>query len=249
MVNDYSKYTKEVEDKLYKLASNIKPEQKEKLKKYIGTQLDVYALTSKTQTEAFKKGYSFYKGDLEQIFDTFHSIHHTSNNFETKNQAYLFLDKYFNKVDDAKIYAHLITWVKQIDNWAHSDNLSKYLTRFSEKPELKNKFLSQLEKWNKSKNPWERRQSLISLFYYARTKKNHVEFDLAQKHLLNLIDDSDYFVQKAVGWTLRESYNVYPDLTYKLIKNNIKNITSIAFTTSVEKMTLQEKNTLKQLRK
>lgn len=249
MVNDYSKYTKEVENKLYKLASDIKPEQKEKLKKYIGTKLEVYALTSKTQIEAFKKGYSFYQRDFEYIFDAFSKIHDISTNFETKNQAYIFLDKYFNKVDDVKIYSHLISWVKQIDNWAHSDNLSKYLTRFTEKSELKNKLISQLEKWNQSKNPWERRQSLVSLFYYSRTKKTYIEFELAQKLLLNLIDDRDYFVQKAIGWTLRESYNVYPDSTFKLIKSKIKNITSIAFTASIEKMTIHEKNSLKQLRR
>ena len=249
MVNNYSEYTKEVEDKLYQLSSGIEHQKKEKLKKYIGTQYDVYALDAKTQIEACKEGYSFYSDNHSATFDVFNAIYLSSKNFETINQAFIYLDKHDKKINDKDKYSNLVSWVKKVDNWALSDNLSKHLTRFLEKPEFNGKLIAQLEKWNRSKNPWERRQSLVSLFYYSRTKKQHVEFDLVQKHVLNLISDSDYFVQKAVGWSLRESYNVYPTQTYSLMKQNIKHITSTAFTASIEKMSIKEKNSLKELRK
>jgi 3-methyladenine DNA glycosylase AlkD len=249
VIKQYSKYTKEVEDKLYQLSSGIEHQKKEKLKKYIGTQYDVYALDAKTQIEACKEGYSFYSDNHSATFDVFNAIYLSSKNFETINQAFIYLDKHDRKINDKDKYSNLVSWVKKVDNWALSDNLSKHLTRFLEKPEFKDIFISQLQKWNSAKNPWERRQSLVSLFYYSRTKKQHVEFDLVQKHILNLISDSDYFVQKAVGWTLRESYNVYPVQTFKFIENKIKHITSTAFTTSIEKMELDKKSHLKLLRK
>ena len=106
-----------------------------------------------------------------------------------------------------------------------------------------------IKKWNASKNLWERRQSLVSLYYYSRTKKQHIDFELTQQLIFPLLSDKEYFVQKAVGWTLRESYNVYPKQTYSFILANIKNITSTAFTTCLEKMTEKQKLTLKQKRK
>jgi 3-methyladenine DNA glycosylase AlkD len=97
-----------------------------------------------------------------------------------------------------------------------------------------------------SKNLWERRQSLIALYYYARTKKQHVDFELTQELVRPLLNDKEYFVQKAVGWTLRESYNVYPKQTFTFIEENIKNISPTAFTTCLEKMTEKQKQILKQ---
>ena len=88
MVNNYSEYTKEVEDKLYQLSSGIEHQKKEKLKKYIGTQYDVYALDAKTQIEACKEGYSFYSDNHSATFDVFNAIYLSSKNFETINQAF-----------------------------------------------------------------------------------------------------------------------------------------------------------------
>jgi 3-methyladenine DNA glycosylase AlkD len=89
----------------------------------------------------------------------------------------------------------------------------------------------------------------VSLFYYARTKKEHVTFELTQQLIYPLLTDKEYFVQKAVGWTLRESYNVYPKQTFTFIEENIKSITPTAFTTCLEKMTEKQKLTLKLKRK
>ena len=66
--------------------------------------------------------------------------------------------------------------------------------------------------------------------------------------LFQLLKDKEYFVQKAVGWTLRESYNVYPKQTFQFIEENVKNISPTAFTTCLEKMTEKEKTILKQKR-
>jgi 3-methyladenine DNA glycosylase AlkD len=76
-----------------------------------------------------------------------------------------------------------------------------------------------------------------------------VSFELTQQLVSPLLNDKEYFVQKAVGWTLRESYNVYPKQTYQFIEENIKHISPTAFTTCLEKMTEKQKLTLKLKRK
>jgi 3-methyladenine DNA glycosylase AlkD len=244
-----NKYTKEVEDTLNQLSIKNDKEKASKLKKYIGTNLQVLGLVTKAQLDAHKKGFSFYSEEKESTFLLYHSIYLQSTIFEVKNLAFIFLDKNHKLIPLKMQLKTLPLWVKQVDNWAHSDGLSKFLTRLIENENTKKDMLDIIKKWNTSKNLWERRQSLVSLYYYSRTKKQYIDFELTQQLIFPLIKDKEYFVQKAVGWTLRESYNVYPKQTYSFILANIKNITSTAFTTCMEKMTEKEKQTLKLKRK
>jgi 3-methyladenine DNA glycosylase AlkD len=241
-------HLKEVENALIQY-SNKSNEQKEKLKRYIGTTLEVLALTSKEQNACFKKGFSFFKNDAEIDFSIVDKIYFSSNIFEVKNISFLYLHKNHQHLNIKQLLYQLPRWVTKVDNWAHSDSLSKYLTKLLDHEETKDDMEKIILKWNQSNNLWERRQSLVSLFYYSRTKKQHIKFNFAEKLILNLIDDNEYYVQKALGWTLRESYNVYPQKTYSFIAKYITRISSTAFTTSIEKMTATEKNKLKEKRK
>lgn len=249
MKSAINKYTKEVEDTLNHLSLKNDKEKAAKLKKYIGTDLNVLGLVSKTQVDTHKNGFSFYSEHKEQTFLLFDGIYKQSSIFEVKNLAFIFLDKHHKHISLKTQLKTLPQWVKQVDNWAHSDGLSKYLTRLLEDKSTHCEMLDILKNWNTSKNLWERRQSLVSLFYYARTKKEHISFELTQQLVYPLLKDKEYFVQKAVGWTLRESYNVYPKQTFIFIEENIRNITPVAFTTCLEKMTEKQKQLLKQKRR
>lgn len=248
-MSSINKYTKEVENSLTRLAINVDKERAAKTKKYLGTNLQVYGLDTKTQVEACKKGYSFFNEDKENIFSEFNTIYLQSKSHEGKNQALIYLDKHYKHIPVKLQLEYIPNWVCHVDNWAHSDYVSKFLTRLTEHKDTQKQMLSLIKKWNTSKLLWERRQSLISLYYYARTKKEHIDFDLSKKLISNLITDKEYFVQKAVGWSLRESYNVYPKQTFEFIEENIKHISSTAFTTCLEKMSDKQKLALKQQRK
>ncbi len=249
MKSDINKYTKEVENTLNRLSLKNDKAKADKLKKYIGTNLNVLGLVTKVQIDTHKQGFTFYSEEKEKTFLIFNGIYKQSSIFEVKNQAFIFLDKYHKHIPLKTQLKTLPTWVKHVDNWAHSDSLSKYLTRLVENDSTKIEMLSIIKKWNKSKNLWERRQSLIALYYYARTKKQHIDFELTQELVLPLLNDKEYFVQKAVGWTLRESYNVHPKQTFTFIEEHIKNISPTAFTTCLEKMTEKQKQVLKLKRK
>lgn len=248
-MSSLNKYTKEVEHTLSQVSINCDKEKAQKLKKYLGTNLHVHGLDSKTQTTICKQGFSFYDHDKEKTFLEYHNIYLESKSHEGKNQAFIFLDKNHKYIPLKTQLKTLPQWVNEVDNWAHSDYLSKFLTRLIEEQTTQKQILSIIKTWNKSKNHWERRQSLVSLYYYARTKKQHLAFDFTKQLIEFLINDKEYYVQKAVGWSLRESYNIYPSETFNFIKEHIKEITSTAFTTCLEKMSDKEKQQLKQLRK
>lgn len=249
MKSPLSKYTKEVEDTLSRLSLKNKKASGEKLQQYLRTKLKVYGYDAKTQVDLCKKGYSFFTDNKEKNFVFFDDIYHQSFSHEGKNQAFIYLDKNYKHISPKIQLDKLPHWVTKVDNWAHSDYLSKFLTRLVENPATQKVMLSYIREWNKSENLWGRRQSLVALYYYSRTKETHLPFEYSSKLVLNLINDDEYYVQKAVGWTLRESFNVYPKETYQFIDKNIKHIKPVAFTTCLEKMSESQKQILKQKRK
>jgi 3-methyladenine DNA glycosylase AlkD len=135
--------------------------------------------------------------------------------------------------------ATLCSWVERVEHWWHSDGLSALLVRVLEHDR---ELLTTLQQWNQSDNPWKRRQSIVSLLYYARMRKRILPFDEMIVLVENLIDDQHYYVQKGVGWTLRELFNVYPNNTFKFVQRNAAAISSIAWPAVVEKMSQQQKD-------
>jgi 3-methyladenine DNA glycosylase AlkD len=137
-------------------------------------------------------------------------------------------------------------WAYKIDNWAHSDSLSSIYVRILEAD--RKAMLPILEGWSASKNPWLRRQSIVSLLYYSSARKNILPFGkligMVKKQMLH----EHYYVQKGVGWTLREIGNVYPSETFNFLEENIGAISAAAFTAATEKLSSTKKNHLKKLR-
>ena len=138
-------------------------------------------------------------------------------------------------------------WSKRIDNWAHSDMLSSMYAKLLET--FPKEIYPTFVEWNQSKLPWRRRLSLTSLVYYARGRKRFLPITKILKLVKPRIGDDHFYVQRAVGWTLREAYNVYPGKTAAFIKKYVEKFSSIAFTTAVEKFSKEKKEVLKQVRK
>ena len=162
MKSAINKYTKEVEDTLNRLSIKNDKEKAAKLKKYIGTNLNVLGMVSKAQVDAHKKGFSFYLEQKEQTFLVYHEIYTQSNIFEVKNLAFIFLDKHHKHIPLKTQLKHLPQWVKHVDNWAHSDSLSKFISRLIEDKSTQQEILAIIKKWNSSKNLWDRRQQPVT---------------------------------------------------------------------------------------
>jgi 3-methyladenine DNA glycosylase AlkD len=114
---------------------------------------------------------------------------------------------------------------------------------------LPDKIYPQLAIWNKDKDLWKRRQSVVSMLYFSGTKKIYLPFEKITALVEPLLKDKEYYVQKGVGWTLREMNTVYPKETFPFLIRHIKAISPIAFTIAIEKMEAVNKANLKALRK
>lgn len=133
-----------------------------------------------------------------------------------------------------------------IENWWHADHLSKIYAQMLDKHKL---LLKEFQLWSKQGSLWQRRLSLTSLLYYSSLRKHPLSSESILAQLKVLLEDSEYYVQKGVGWTLRECYNLYPVDTFDFIRVYVKKISSTAFSPAIEKMSEEEKEELKYLRK
>lgn len=141
----------------------------------------------------------------------------------------------------------LIRWVDRIQCWEHSDDLSKILAQVVE--ENPDWILPTYDRWNKAKNPWKRRQSLVGLIEYHGKRRVILSFEKYLSYILPLLGDEDYYVQKAVGWTLREVYCLYPKQTLKFYRENLLSIRPTAYSAAMEKLDAKTKASFRLKRK
>lgn len=138
-------------------------------------------------------------------------------------------------------------WTKRITCWEHSDDLSKIYAQCLE--ENRQLVLPYLKKWNHSKNFWERRQSVVSLLEYSSKRKRTLPFKQLVSFITPLLKDKEYYVQKGIGWTLREIYNLFPKETLRYIESNLEVIHPNAYSAAVEKLSPAKKKELREKRK
>lgn len=195
-----------------------------------------------------KRVYSFSHRSFADQLLIWDLLWRTERGFWTSVHAFFFLERHMKKEAQLlEMWPVIVRWQDLVDDWGLCDSLSKIYTRILEV--IPDEVYPQLQQWNTDNNLWKRRQSIVSLLYYSRTKKVYLAFEQISRLVTPLITDKEYYVQKGVGWTLRELHNVYPEQAIGLIKSHIKQLSSIAFSTCMEKMSAVSVDELKMLRK
>ncbi len=197
---------------------------------------------------AAAKGYSISGIPFEEQLMIWDYVWNNGQSFWVRIHAFFFLERYMKKAEHHKIlWDTSIAWQEKVADWSFCDSLAKINTRVLET--LPEEVYPVLQAWNTHPDLWKRRQSVVSLLYFSRTKKKYLPYGQIEVLVRKLLDDAEYYVQKGVGWTLREMHTVYPVETMEFLKRNIAQIKPIAFTIAIEKMSAVEKEVLKAGRK
>ncbi len=204
--------------------------------------------TIPAQRALAKKGFSFSNLPFTDQLPIWNYIWRESNEYLPMFHAFLFLERYLKNSEYLlDIWNTPVGWQQLVSDWSLCDSLAKINTKALERyPEL---VYPQLVEWNSSGNLWQRRQSVVSLLYFSRTKKLFPTETQITKLLQPLITDKEYNVQKGLGWAMRELCTVYPEAGYTFLTQHIATVSAIAFTIAIEKMPPDEKEAIKQLRK
>jgi 3-methyladenine DNA glycosylase AlkD len=101
------------------------------------------------------------------------------------------------------------SWWDTVDH-ACTELISPYFKLF---PEEINKITG---KWNKSKNFWLQRSSIM----FQKKYRKDTDTVLLAKYILAHAKSKEFFVQKAIGWALREYSYVDPKWVSDFVRKN-----------------------------
>jgi 3-methyladenine DNA glycosylase AlkD len=226
----------EVEHRLAALARNIPEAERERLRIYHGSNVPHLGLAVPVQREALRRGYSFSGlpfGDQLSIWD---AVWRDAQHHEVKTQALYYCASRRKPDEFRQLWPVVQGWIETVDCWDTSDELSSIYARILEVDALADQVYAVLQSWNKSPNPWKRRQSILSLLYYSRSRRSVLPASKIFPLIEALLKDSDRFVQKAVGWALREAVIPYPAETEAFIRCHAQTLSSLAFTEATRKL-------------
>ena len=71
-------------------------------------------------------------------------------------------------------------------------------------------------KWNKSSNMWLQRSSLL----FQNKYKSKTDTELLSNYIMHLSPSKEFFIQKAIGWVLREYAKTNPDWVVAFVSNH-----------------------------
>ena len=211
-----------------------------------GLTLDMLGLSVPEIRKVEKQQFSFYTKPLSEIIVIWDKAWRTTTTYEVRSCAAIFLQRNKTKLTLVD-WSTLKDWACTLDNWEHSDRMSEIYNEFLNR--FPKEIYPQLKKWNLSDNPWERRQSLISLLLYYRPHRFILPKTKIFPLIKALLDDKHFYVQKAVGWCLREVGHAYPGETWKFLLKHAADIAPAGWYAATEKLSKPQKAELMKIRK
>ena len=101
------------------------------------------------------------------------------------------------------------SWWDSVDTIA-SDWIHPYFKLYPEQ------IVSVTQKWNLSSNLWLQRSSIL----FQKFRKKETDTELLAKYIINCSHSDEFFIQKAIGWALREFGKTNPYWVKKFVRSH-----------------------------
>ncbi len=199
-----------------------------------------------TQRRIAKERFSFSHLGEDAQWDLWLAVWNDAKIYDVKSVALLWLGAPERRALRLRRWRDVMAMASTIDNWAHSDGLSSILAEILEDRPL---FFGRLKKWNVSKNPWLRRQSLVAIYYYVRSRKKPIPVAQALPLVKRLLRDPHFYVQRGVGWTLREVDRVDTRKQRAFVRKHVHHISATAWFATSELYPIRLRKQLVALRR
>ena len=177
---------------------NRNPIVAQKQAQYMRNQFAFYGLTAderrRIQTPLFKKYIKSSQFNLEQIVKMLWKKKQRDYQYCAQELTLLNSKKF--KTNDVHLFEFMIankSWWDTID-FLSTKIMGEYFKLYPEKIE------EQVEKWIASKNIWLQRSCLLFQLKY----KEKLNTQLLSHIIHSLLDSKEFFINKAIGWILRE---------------------------------------------
>ena len=81
-----------------------------------------------------------------------------------------------------------------------------------------------MQEWSKDSNIWLKRVAIL----YQLSLKEKVDKQVLERILVNNLGDSEFFINKAIGWALRDYSKYNPEWVREFIKKNKDNMANLS---------------------
>lgn len=194
------------------LKNNSKKERAEKEKAYLKSPYKFFGVPVPfidKMAREFKKLNN--KAEPEYIFELTRRL--WGSEYHQEKTLAIKMFGYYPEHISVDIMPILEAMLEQSTGWDHVDQISIHLVgSILEKDKRAYNYLT---KWSVSDNFWMRRASLISQILLFRYGKG--DHKLFFKFAENMITEKEFFVRKAIGWTLREMSKANPDKAFNFL--------------------------------
>ena len=184
------------------------------MKKYMKNLFSFYGIKTEERRAVF---HDLLKSNEQEISQNYREIALTLFKKEFRELHYCGIEiliknlkKNYQKDDVKLIETFLITnsW------WDSVDTISKYLLG-QYLIELPNETEKVIERFSNSENKWLNRSAILFQLGYKKNTNYELLFSECVKHS----QSKEFFIQKAIGWALREYGNVNPTLVINFVNN------------------------------
>ncbi len=220
------------------LRSAAKPGTWDKLQAYLGSPVPVLGLSTPQLKEAHK-AFARDHPDLRSTeVNALAAALWESATWEEKIFAIGLLDRHRDLLDDAS-WSLADSWVDGATGWGLSDGLASGPISFM--VHSRPKRFAELLRWTKAENMWRRRASTYALNEFIRAG----ELDRPFRLLERLLYDKEFWVQRAVGTWLRESWKKDAKRTQRFLLAHSPGLPPVTVTVATERSTKAFRETLR----
>ena len=189
------------------------------MERYMQDKFRFLGVRGATRTEIYKKYFPEARKSKEIDWDFIETCwNKEEREFQYVVVYYLKTMQKFLKRDDISRLKFLIvtkSW------WDTVDLLAKVVGSLVIRFEGLNQLMLE---WSKDSNIWLRRVAMLHQLSF----KEKVDEELLEKILLANLGDNEFFINKAVGWALRDYSKFNPEWVTKFIEKNRENMTNLS---------------------
>lgn len=142
---------------------------------------------------------------------------------EEREFQYIATD-YLNNMKNYLKYEDLDKLYKLIKSkswWDSVDNFPRLISKIVDLDKNTNK---EMEKWSKDDNLWIRRVSII----YQLHIKDKTNEEFLKRNILNNLNGNEFFINKAIGWALRDYSKYNSAFVREFIDENRENLSTLS---------------------
>ncbi|ANN63778.1 DNA alkylation repair protein [Brachyspira hyodysenteriae] len=189
--------------------------------KYMKNNFEFLGIHSKERKEAEKKVFKNIPKEEKEFIDfnfTDKCYDNKYREFQYASLDYLRLKKkYLNKthIEKLKVYALTKSW------WDSIDCLDRIIGDIALRDEAVNNILLE---WSLSDNIWLRRIAID----HQLLRKDKTNTELLEKIIINNFNNKEFFINKAIGWSLRDYSKTNPDWVRDFLNRHKENMANLS---------------------